>query len=215
MSGPGERGSVICRSTDGDQDRAGVGGGAADGAPPVAPPVRRGGSQDVPDVPGTSTAGPAGPAPAPAAGRTLADRLLDGSATGVLACDERGVVRSVNTAAVRLLPGVCAGEVLPPGTGLEAGTATELQVAGRTLAARPQSLPGGWTAWHVDDVTDQRARTDSLLAERARSRFLAAASRRLGLSLHPGRTARSVVELAASRLADTAVVVLPPRAGVA
>jgi serine phosphatase RsbU (regulator of sigma subunit) len=59
------------------------------------------------------------------------------------------------------------------------------------------------------DVAEQHARLDTLLGERARSRFLAAASRRLGLSLHPGRTARAVVELAVAELCDSAVVVWP------
>ncbi len=56
-------------------------------------------------------------------------------------------------------------------------------------------------------------RPDPLRAARARSRFLAAASRRLGLSLHPGRTARTVVELAVAELADAVAVVRPAPAG--
>ncbi len=56
-------------------------------------------------------------------------------------------------------------------------------------------------------------RPDPLRAARARSRFLAAASRRLGLSLHPGRTARTVVELAVAELADAAAVLRPAPAG--
>lgn len=59
----------------------------------------------------------------------------------------------------------------------------------------------------------QHAGRDDLHAARARSRFLATASRRLGLTLHPGRTARAIVELAASRLADAATVVWPVGGG--
>jgi serine phosphatase RsbU (regulator of sigma subunit) len=146
---------------------------------------------------------------------SLAERLLDGSTTGVFACDDREVVRRANTAARALLPGLRERELLPAGlaTALH-GQVAELELGGRALTARRQELPGGWTAWHVEDVTEQRTRLDNLLAERARSRFLATASRRLGLSLHPGRTARAVVELASSELADVAVVVLPVRGGV-
>ena len=176
---------------------------------------------------GTSaTRGPAvsaPPAPAtPAVERarrapSLAERLLDGSGNGVLACDERGVVRSVNAAARELLPSVRDGEILadrlPALTDPGAGAEVELRSAGRSLVARRQPLPEGWTAWHVQDMTEQRDRLDNLLAERTRSRFLATASRRLGLSLHPGRTARSVVELAAGPLADAAVVVTPAPGG--
>src|SRR4029079_5147069 len=70
--------------------------------------------------------------------------------------------------------------------------------------ARPIPPTDRWVG-----VAEQPARLDTLLSERARSRFLAAASRRLGLSLHPGRTARTVVELAVAELCDSAVVVWP------
>jgi serine phosphatase RsbU (regulator of sigma subunit) len=158
------------------------------------------------------------PGPAAPAEPGLADRLLDGAEVGVLALDERGLVRRVNPAARRLL-GVREAELLPGPVAatLAAGASdgpVELDLDGRALRARRQPLPDGWVAWHVEDVTEQRRRLDNLLAERARSRFLAAASRRLGLSLHPGRTARAVVELASSELADLAVVVLPVRGGV-
>jgi serine phosphatase RsbU (regulator of sigma subunit) len=141
--------------------------------------------------------------------RTIEEHLLQGSPVGVLACDERGVVRSANPAALRLLPGLAPGEVLRCAALDDAGPAdVELEVGGRTLTARRQPLPDGWTGWHLHDLTEPRARLDTLLAERARARFLAEASNRLGLSLHPGRTARAVAELA-TELADTAVVVLP------
>ena len=64
--------------------------------------------------------------------------------------------------------------------GRAASDEVELTVTGRRLRAHRRDLPDGWAAWYVDDVTEQHARMDSLLAERSRSRFLASASRRLG-----------------------------------
>ncbi|GAA1855986.1 PP2C family protein-serine/threonine phosphatase [Pseudonocardia ailaonensis] len=186
-------------SKDGDTGRiaAGIGGGSIDPSTASAP-VR---------APASTPRPPAAPRAV-----SLSERLLDGSSVGVLACDGRGIVRQANAAARRLVPGLREGE-LPPRelAALDSGAG---QIAGRALTARRQDLPDGWTAWHVEDVTEHRRRLDNLLAERARSRFLATASRRLGLSLHPGRTAKAVVELASSELADAAVVVLPIRAGV-
>jgi serine phosphatase RsbU (regulator of sigma subunit) len=156
------------------------------------------------------------PAPADAPAPTLADRLLDGSDHGILACDDRGVVQSANTAARTMLPGLRIGELLVgppspgrPDPGVEVTVSVDFTVGDRRISARTRALPDGWTAWFLSDVTEQHSRMDSLLAERARSRFLATASRRLGLSLHPGRTARAVVELATSVLADAAAVVWP------
>jgi serine phosphatase RsbU (regulator of sigma subunit) len=153
--------------------------------------------------------------------RTLADRLLDG-AGGILAHDHQGVVRYMNATALALLPDVRVGELLggaldprhveQPATDA-ASRATEFTVGGRRLRARRRALPDGWIAWYVDDVTEQHARLDNLLAERGRSRFLASASRRLGLSLHPGRTAKTVVELAAAELAHAVVIVWPAVTG--
>ncbi|WP_214406666.1 PP2C family protein-serine/threonine phosphatase [Pseudonocardia lacus] len=168
-------------------------------------------------APPRASARPAGPEHRPATEPpTVEAHLLEGSRTGVIACDERRVVRSANAAALRLLPGLAVGEVLPAGpAGLPSsadGETVELEVGGRSLAARRQDLPHGWSGWHVEDVTEPRSRTDNLLAERARSRFLAEASNRLKLSLHPGRTARAAAQLAA-RLADAAIVVLPVAAG--
>ena len=105
------------------------------------------------------------------------------------------------------------GRSSTPRDGRRAPCEVELTVGGRRLRARRRGLPDGWAAWYVDDVTEQHARLDNLLAERSRSRFLASASRRLGLSLHPGRTARTVVELAAAELAHAVAVVWPSLTG--
>ena len=196
-----------------DRAAAGLGGGAVDGALPT---------RYAPTVP-ASPARPVVPAAAPEP--TLAERLLDGITEGVVACDEHGVVRSANDAAVRMLPGLRVGELatvaMTAVLGASAGAPTrpgeeqhvELVLDDRAVAVRRRALSRGWIAWHLRDVTEERARLDGLLAERARSRFLAAGSRRLGLSLHPGRTARAVAELAADELAEAAVVVLPVHGG--
>ncbi|WP_309505482.1 PP2C family protein-serine/threonine phosphatase [Streptomyces phytophilus] len=49
----------------------------------------------------------------------------------------------------------------------------------------------------------------ALAGERGRSAFLEEAAQRLGASLHHGRTARTLVEIATPKLADVSVVVLP------
>lgn len=192
-----------------DRAATGLGGGAVDGALPARY------AATVPAPPARSATPAAAPEP------SLAERLLDGIAEGVVACDERGVVRSANEVAVRMLPGLRVGELATVamtavlGASDDAGPAqdVELVLGDRAVAVRRRTLSGGWSAWHLRDVTEERARLDSLLAERARSRFLAAASSRLGLSLHPGRTARAVAELAAAELAEAAVVVLPVHGG--
>ena len=54
---------------------------------------------------------------------------------------------------------------------------------------------------------------DALLAERARSAFLAVVGDKLGNPLHPERAAAAVVRLAVPTLAEVAVLVLAPRTG--
>jgi hypothetical protein len=44
---------------------------------------------------------------------TVEEHLLHGSRIGVLACDQRGVVRSANPAALRLLPGLASARCSP------------------------------------------------------------------------------------------------------
>lgn len=142
-------------------------------------------------------------------------QLFDGFDLAVVVCDKQGVVRQVSAEARRLVPGVGVGNPLvdsaPPelaeavGRG---GAGFEATVGGSVVVGVRRELVGEWTAWHLRDVTAQRARDAALLAERARSRFLAHASRQLGLSLNPTRTARAVVELAAE-LGHAATVVLP------
>jgi serine phosphatase RsbU (regulator of sigma subunit) len=137
----------------------------------------------------------------------MLQHLLERSPFGVVVCDERGVIRSTNPAARRMVPTATAGALLPVAADPARGD-VEFDHAGRVLAAQPVALPAGWTAWYLVDVTVERAR----LAEQAGARFLAAATSRLSRSRHPGRTARAVAELGAE-LVDTAVVVLAPVTG--
>ena len=158
--------------------------------------------------------------------RTLADQLLDGAGSGILAHDDQGVIRFVNATASALLPNLRVGELLvgaldpravDPADGARprahAPCEVELTAGGSRLHARRHVLSDGWAAWYVDDVTEQHGRLDTLLVERSRSRFLASASGKLGLSLHPGRTARTVVELAVAELAQAVAVVWPSSTG--
>ena len=74
---------------------------------------------------------------------SVAERLLDGATAGALSCDERMVVRSANTAALRLLPGLTVGEVVHDELAGSAEAERTLEVAGRELRVVRQELPGG------------------------------------------------------------------------
>ncbi|MFI7607768.1 SpoIIE family protein phosphatase [Micromonospora sp. NPDC049366] len=135
---------------------------------------------------------------------------------GLVVCDADGVVRHVSPVVGRLLPEVTPGEVLAA-SGV-AGLAGDPDPAGfthrsRRLTARRVPLSGGRCCWYVEDVTESVSRADELLAERARSTFLAAVGEKLGNPLHPDRAAAAVVRLAVPTLADVAVLVLAPRSG--
>ncbi|MEU8300610.1 SpoIIE family protein phosphatase [Micromonospora sp. NPDC048909] len=135
---------------------------------------------------------------------------------GLIVCDADGVVRQVSPVAERLLPEVVPGVPLAA-AGLP-GLAGEPDPAGfahrsRRLKARQVPLSGGRCCWYVEDVTESVSRADALLAERARSAFLAVVGEKLGNPLHPDRASAAVVRLAVPTLADVAVLVLAPRAG--
>ncbi|MEU7589891.1 SpoIIE family protein phosphatase [Micromonospora sp. NPDC049230] len=134
---------------------------------------------------------------------------------GLVVCDADGVVRHVSPVAERLLPGVRPGELLSAAgvPGLSAGDPGGFTHRGRRLTARPVALSDGRCCWYVEDVTDSVGRADALLAERARSTFLAVVGDKLGNPLHPDRAAAAVVRLAVPALAELAVLVLAPRAG--
>ncbi|MEO3777741.1 PP2C family protein-serine/threonine phosphatase [Micromonospora sp. B11E3] len=136
---------------------------------------------------------------------------------GLIVCDAAGVVRQVNPVAGRLLPEVAASEPLAAaGIGVFGSSAedgAELGHRGRRLRLRRVPLSAGRSCWYVEDVTDSATRTDALLAERARSAFLAIVGEKLGNPLHPDRAAAAVVRLAVPTLAEVAVLVLAPRSG--
>ncbi|WP_422739962.1 SpoIIE family protein phosphatase [Micromonospora sp. WMMD729] len=134
---------------------------------------------------------------------------------GLVVCDADGVVRHLSPVAERLLPEVVPGEPLAASgvPGLGEGTPGSFTHHDRRLTARQVPLSAGRCCWYVEDVTESVSRADALLAERARSAFLAVVGDKLGNPLHPDRAAAAVVRLAVPTLAEVAVLVLAPRAG--
>ncbi|MGC4770638.1 SpoIIE family protein phosphatase [Micromonospora sp. DT44] len=134
---------------------------------------------------------------------------------GLVVCDADGVVRHVSPVAERLLPEVVPGESLAASgvPGLGEGVPGNFTHHDRRLTARQMPLSAGRCCWYVEDVTESVSRADALLAERARSAFLAVVGDKLGNPLHPDRAAAAVVRLAVPTLAEVAVLVLAPRAG--
>ncbi|WBB76843.1 PP2C family protein-serine/threonine phosphatase [Micromonospora sp. WMMD1128] len=134
---------------------------------------------------------------------------------GLIVCDADGVVRQVSPVAERLVPEVAPGEVLAAAAvaPLHGDGPAEFTHHGRRLRLRPVSLSRGRRCWYVEDVTESVSRADALLAERARSLFLAVVGEKLGNPLHPDRAAAAVARLAVPAVADVAVLVLAPRAG--
>ncbi|MFI2713645.1 SpoIIE family protein phosphatase [Micromonospora sp. NPDC018662] len=134
---------------------------------------------------------------------------------GLIVCDADGVVRHVSPVAERLVPEVVPGEVLAA-TGVAALRGDgrfEFTHHGRRLRLRPVALSHARRCWYVEDVTESVSRADALLAERARSLFLAVVGEKLGNPLHPDRAAAAVARLAVPTVADVAVLVLAPRSG--
>jgi serine phosphatase RsbU (regulator of sigma subunit) len=152
--------------------------------------------------------------PAPAVLRAA----LDASAEAVVLCtvaDHHIVL--VNAAARMLLPELTPGgsALHAPVAGLAGATAcgTDTFVDehhGRHLCGRRHQLDALHYGWYLRDCTEELERAAALSAERARTTFLAEASRRLSASLHERRCLRTTVDLAATHLADAAIVVLPP-----
>ncbi|MCX5064637.1 SpoIIE family protein phosphatase [Micromonospora lupini] len=134
---------------------------------------------------------------------------------GLVVCDADGVVRHVSPVAERLLPEAVPGVPLAAAgvPGLREGSPGGFTHHGRRLTARQVPLSAGRCCWYVEDVTESVSRADALLAERARSAFLAVVGDKLGNPLHPDRAAAAVVRLAVPTLAEVAVLVLAPRAG--
>ena len=103
---------------------------------------------------------------------TLADRLLDGAGTGILAHDHQGVVRFLNASVRVLLPDQRVGELLIGALHLRRMVAPRptrwsSPSPAAACARTGRDLPDGWPPGTVDDATEQHARMDSLLAERS------------------------------------------------
>ncbi|PSK64337.1 Phosphoserine phosphatase RsbU [Micromonospora sp. MH33] len=164
-----------------------------------------------------SAAAPALPPLAPDRGLPTPDwsEVVEHFCEGLIVCDADGVVRHLSTVAERLVPEVVPGEVLaaagvPALLGADPGEFTH---HGRRLRLRRVPLSAARRCWYVEDVTESVSRADALLAERARSAFLAVVGEKLGNPLHPDRAAAAVVRLAVPTVADVAVLVLTPRSG--
>ncbi|MFR9776855.1 PP2C family protein-serine/threonine phosphatase [Micromonospora sp. MS34] len=134
---------------------------------------------------------------------------------GLIVCAADGVVRHLSPVAERLVPEVVPGEVLAAAGvhGLLREGPAEFTHHNRRLRVRQVPLSAARRCWYVEDVTESVSRADALLAERARSAFLAVVGEKLGNPLHPDRAAAAAVRLAVPTLADVAVLVLAPRSG--
>ncbi|MEU1606612.1 PP2C family protein-serine/threonine phosphatase [Micromonospora matsumotoense] len=180
------------------------------GAPAGLPPL----------APDHSSPEPARSEPArsePARSEPAWSEVVEHFREGLIICDADGVVRHVSPVAERLLPEVTPGRRLAA-----AGIPVLTEVAidpdgfghhGRRLRIRRVPLSGSRSCLYVEDVTDSISRADALLAERARSAFLAVVGEKLGNPLHPDRAAAAVVRLTVPTLAEVAVLVLAPRSG--
>ncbi|MER7168784.1 PP2C family protein-serine/threonine phosphatase [Micromonospora sp. NPDC000207] len=135
---------------------------------------------------------------------------------GFVVCDAAGLVTHLSPVARRLLPEITLG-ALPAMVGLPAlgddAPGGEFSHHGRRLRVRRVALSAGRSCRYVEDVTESVTRADALLAERARSGFLAVVGEKLGNPLHPDRAAAAVVRLAVPTLGEAAVLVLAPRSG--
>lgn len=164
-----------------------------------------------------SAAAPALPPLAPDRGLPTPDwsEVVEHFREGLIVCDADGVVRHLSPVAERLVPEVVAGEVLAAAgvPALLAAEPGEFTHHGRRLRLRRVPLSAARRCWYVEDVTESVSRADALLAERARSAFLAVVGEKLGNPLHPDRAAAAVVRLAVPTVADAAVLVLAPRSG--
>jgi hypothetical protein len=144
--------------------------------------------------------------PAPA----LLEAAFEAAREAMVLCTTDQVVVMANEAARRLLPGARPGRPVSaplPGGGTDSFRAEH---QGRQLYGMRRDLDDGHHAWFLRDHTEELARTTALEVERSRTAFLAEAGRRLSSSLHLRRCVRTTVELAATHLADAAMVVLPP-----
>ncbi len=149
--------------------------------------------------------------------RELLRAIVEASTEGVVLCGADDVVVMLNAAAALMAPEVTPGRpVTSGGAGPlfdrdhPEGEGREIGHGSRRLRVRREAFGISYRAWYLRDVTAESARTDALLAERRRTKFLMEAGPRLSASLNTRRCARATVELAVPFLADAAMVVLPP-----
>ncbi|MFE4061720.1 PP2C family protein-serine/threonine phosphatase [Streptomyces sp. NPDC059096] len=147
----------------------------------------------------------------------VGDVALESSPHPVIVADRAGVVRLANAAAAALLPGLTAGcELSRRGPHwLAEAHAGRARVAYGAVGERAyrascaETGTGGLTTWWLSDETDHRAARRALATERERTAFLAEASDRLLSSRNAGTCVDTTALLAATHLADAAVVVGP------
>ncbi|MFJ7984237.1 MULTISPECIES: PP2C family protein-serine/threonine phosphatase [unclassified Streptomyces] len=147
--------------------------------------------------------------------------------------DRQGGVVEFNEAAADLFPRIGVGSwldevvpgwladahrrlALPPRPRSEAaparagGPALRGSHEGRLLRAHPTQSGHGDVAWWLVDDSDLTAAEDALRTERERAALLSEASTQLLASLNPERCLERVALLAATHLADAALVISPP-----
>ncbi|MGA5299292.1 PP2C family protein-serine/threonine phosphatase [Nucisporomicrobium flavum] len=162
---------------------------------------------------GTVRAGTTIPAPAPG----LLRAALDASSEAIIVCAAgTDTIVLVNAAAADLVPGLRPGARAADSSLAALARATEDDATaftgeheGRTLQGTRRPLGDDHYGWYLRDTTEEQRRARAFDTERARTAFLAEAGRRLSASLHQRRCLRTTIELAASHLADAAIVVLP------
>jgi serine phosphatase RsbU (regulator of sigma subunit) len=134
----------------------------------------------------------------------------------IVVVDRDGVVADVNDACATLLPDVAVGVVLADPWLRDAhdralagdAAVTTGRVGARSIAAHP--VPhGAEVAWWLVDTTAE----EELRLERRRTDFLATASSALIASLNPDRCMEMTAQLAATYLADAALVIAPGQQG--
>lgn len=153
------------------------------------------------------------------------DAPRDAGGAAALTVSPSGLVLEARQSAAALLPQLRAGEplaqVVPwlaPAHDAACGRAEAPApvcdvVDGRAVDARPVRHDDGSITWWLIDVTDVRSLRDELRLEQARASFLSEASAALLGSLNVLRCMEITADLAASRLADAAVVIAPETRG--
>jgi hypothetical protein len=139
----------------------------------------------------------------------------------IVVADRHGVITDLNDRGQAALPGARSGALLADMAPTWLRDAHDSLVAEgdrvvtagalgeRNVAAHPVQLAGGDVAWWLVDSTAEQ----ELRLERQRTEFLSTASTALLASLNPGRCMEVTARLAATYLADAALVIAPGRLG--